>query len=102
MKSHYSHKLPTYQLGHQLNYHYDTVGRLQYVTNETAAEIVHYYYDAVGRLERKNLGNGVYTAYDYDEAGQLTNLTNFKSDDTVKRHEIIKQARKLIGDNDES
>ena len=73
----------TDQLGHRLDYQYDSVGHLERITNESPLDIVHYYYDAAGRLERKNLGNGVYTTYNYDGAGQLTRLTNFKPDDTV-------------------
>ena len=71
------------QLGHKLNYHYDTAVRLERITDESSAEIVHYHYDAAGRLERKVLGNGVYTKYEHDEAWQLTSLINYKPDDTI-------------------
>ncbi|MEW6741715.1 MAG: LamG-like jellyroll fold domain-containing protein [Planctomycetota bacterium] len=71
------------QLGHWLQYHYDGVGRLESMTDESSTEIVHYYYDFAGRLERKVLGNGVYTAYQYDAAWQLTSLVNYKPDHTV-------------------
>jgi RHS repeat-associated protein len=73
----------TNQLGHILDYHYDNVGRLESITDETVSEIVHYYYDAAGRLERKDLGNGVYTTYAYDEAWQLTDLINHAPDHSV-------------------
>ena len=73
----------TDQAGHRLDYHYDGIGRLERITNESATDIVRYYYDAAGRLERKVLGNGVYTTYDYDGTGQLTSLTNFNPDYTV-------------------
>jgi len=71
------------QLGHRLDYAYDAVGRLQTITDETGAAIVQYAYDAAGRLSLKTLGNGVYTTYEYDEAGQLLDLVNYKSDNTV-------------------
>jgi len=67
------------QLGHKLEYHYDTPGRLWYMTNEAGVEVVHYSYDAAGRLIRKDLVNGVYTTYEYDAAGQLLHLVNRKS-----------------------
>jgi RHS repeat-associated protein len=73
----------TNQLGHRLDYHYDTVGRLESIADETVSEIVHYYYDAAGRLERKDLGNGVYTTYAYDEARRLTDLVNYAPDHFV-------------------
>jgi len=65
------------QTGHQLNYFYDPVGRLSYMTDETGTRIVQYTYDAAGRLIRKDLGNGIYTTYTYDGAGQLLDLTNY-------------------------
>jgi YD repeat-containing protein len=53
------------------------------MTDETGAPIVQYAYDAAGRLERKDLGNGVYTTYDYDAAGQLLQLVNRNPDGSV-------------------
>ncbi|MFC1573151.1 RHS repeat-associated core domain-containing protein, partial [Candidatus Eisenbacteria bacterium] len=73
----------TNQRDHRLDYHYDTVGRLEYITDESAAEIVRYHYDAVGRLARKDLGNGVYSTYQYDAASQLTHLFNMTPDDST-------------------
>lgn len=71
------------QLGHLLTYHYDSAGRLQRITDETITEIVHYHYDGAGRIERKELGNGVYTDYRYDEAWQVLSLSNRKPDGTI-------------------
>jgi YD repeat-containing protein len=45
--------------------------------------VVLYEYDAAGRIALKTLGNGVYTTYDYDAAGQLLHLVNHKADATV-------------------
>jgi len=73
----------TDQLGHQLHYQYDAVGRLSRITDESSAQVVLYEYDAAGRMARKTLGNGVYTTYDYDAAGQLLHLVNHKADATV-------------------
>ncbi|MCY2990994.1 MAG: malectin domain-containing carbohydrate-binding protein [Planctomycetota bacterium] len=71
------------QLGHRLAHHYDVAGRLESITDETGTEIVRYAYDAAGRLVRKDLGNGVYTTYRYDVAGQLSHLVNFHADGSV-------------------
>ncbi|MCP3870851.1 MAG: RHS repeat protein, partial [Gammaproteobacteria bacterium] len=71
------------QLGHRLDYTYNPVGRLQSIFDEAATEIVRYTYDAVGRLERKDLQNGVYTLYGYDDASQLTSLVNYRPDDSI-------------------
>jgi YD repeat-containing protein len=73
----------TDQLGHQLSYQFDAVGRLSRITDESSAQVVLYEYDAAGRIALKTLGNGVYTTYDYDAAGQLLHLVNHKSDATV-------------------
>ena len=64
------------QLGHRLDYHYDPAGRLERITDTGGSEIVQYHYDDAGRLDRKELGNGVYTTYQYDAAGQLLRLDN--------------------------
>ncbi|MCY2987964.1 MAG: dockerin type I domain-containing protein [Planctomycetota bacterium] len=71
------------QLGHQLTYHYDAVGRLDDIENESGVREVDYAYDAAGRLVLKTLGNGVFTTYDYDHAGQLLHLINYKPDASV-------------------
>ncbi|MGB2822367.1 MAG: RHS repeat-associated core domain-containing protein, partial [Phycisphaerae bacterium] len=73
----------TDELGHTVNYHYDAVGRLERLTDGSDAEIVLYARNAAGRLERAELGNGVYTTYEYDAAGQLLHLVNYAPDDTV-------------------
>jgi len=75
-------------LNHRLEYHYDEYGRLSYIDDGTPDKIVEYFYfdeddgiDVdVGRLEKKVLGNGVYTLYDYDEAWRLTSLVNYMPD----------------------
>lgn len=71
------------QLGHRLDYHYDEAGRLESLTDETSMEIVHYTYDQFGRMVRKDLGNGLYTTYEYDTTGQLLQLINYNSNATV-------------------
>ncbi|QKS29606.1 MAG: tandem-95 repeat protein [Candidatus Accumulibacter similis] len=73
----------TDQLGHQLFYQFDAVGRLSRITDESSVQVVLYQYDAAGRIALKTLGNGVYTTYDYDAAGQLLHLVNHKSDATL-------------------
>ena len=71
------------QLGHGSHYHYDAVGRLQSLTDENTEEIVRYDYDDAGRMILKTLGNGVYTTYGYDVAGQMTELSNLKPDGSI-------------------
>ena len=65
----------TDQLGYQLRYDYDALGRLRSITNAENVRLVHYQYDAAGRMALKTLGNGVYTTYGYDKANQLTQVT---------------------------
>jgi len=71
------------QTGHLLDYHYDALGRLDSLTNESSTEVVRYQYDTAGRIDRKILGNGIYTTYEYDAAGQLLQLVNYNADDSV-------------------
>jgi RHS repeat-associated protein len=65
------------QDGYVENYSYDTQGRLQRMTDGTNNLIVEYVFDSAGRMSRKTLGNGVYTTYEYNASGQLTNLVNW-------------------------
>ncbi|MHC4404183.1 MAG: RHS repeat domain-containing protein, partial [Planctomycetota bacterium] len=76
-------KTRTDQDGNVVNYLPDALGRLDTMTDGTGALIVDYDYDPAGRMERKTLGNGVYTTYQYDNAGQLTHLINYAPDDTL-------------------
>jgi RHS repeat-associated protein len=71
------------QTGHRLDYHYDTVGRLESLTDESSKLVVCYSYDAVGRISCKTLGNGIYTTYEYDAASQLLHLVNYYADGTM-------------------
>ena len=73
----------TDQDGNVENYIYDAQGRLDRMTDGSAALIVDFDYDQAGRMARKTLGNGVYTTYEYDAAGQLLHLVNYKADSTV-------------------
>lgn len=69
--------------GRVVNYIYDNLGRLDTMTDGAGSLIVDYGYDAAGLLVLKILGNGVYTTYEYDSAGQLTRLVNYAPDDTI-------------------
>ncbi len=71
------------QDGYTVNYSYDTVGRLKTLTNGTAESIISYDYDGAGRLTKETNGNGTYTTYQYDQQSQLTQLINYKADNTV-------------------
>ena len=67
----------TNQDGNVLNYIYDTVGRLDQITDSNNVVIVDYNYNLAGHITRKTLGNGVYTDYDYDDAWRLIHLVNY-------------------------
>lgn len=71
------------QDGNIENYAYDPIGRLDRMTDGAGTLIVDYDYDSAGRVSRKTLGNGVYTTYVYDTAGNVTDLVNFKPDNSV-------------------
>ncbi|BBO84834.1 hypothetical protein DSCO28_54000 [Desulfosarcina ovata subsp. sediminis] len=73
----------TNELGNVQYYHYDDVGRLASMTDESDDLIVQYDYDVAGRLATKTLGNGVYTTYDYNEAWELIELSNRMPDHTI-------------------
>ncbi|HUT94718.1 MAG TPA: RHS repeat-associated core domain-containing protein [Thermoguttaceae bacterium] len=73
----------TDQDGNIVDYIYDAVGRLDWMTDGTDTLIVDYDYDDASWLARKTLGNGVYTSYEYDDAGQLLHLVTHAPDDTI-------------------
>lgn len=66
------------------NYSYDSFGRLDQLTDGNGNLIVDYNYHPVsGQLIKETNGNGTYTSYSYDLAGQLISLVNAQSDGTV-------------------
>ncbi len=71
------------QDGYTVNYSYDTIGRLKTLTNATGQSIISYDYDSAGRLTKETNGNGTYTTYQYDQQSQLTQLINYKANNTV-------------------
>jgi YD repeat-containing protein len=71
------------QSGFTVNYTYDAVGRLAALRDGSNTLIVQYTYDVVGRLARKDNGNGTYTTYAYDAAGELLHLVNYAPDASV-------------------
>ena len=71
------------QLGYELDYHYDPLGRLASITEGSGAMIVSYGYDADGRLARKDMGNGTYTTYDYFPDGHISHLINYAAGGTI-------------------
>ena len=71
------------QDGYTVNYSYDTVGRLKTLTDGTGQSIISYDYDSAGSLTKETNGNGTYTTYQYDQQSQLTQLINYKADNTV-------------------
>ena len=71
------------QSGFQVNYSYDSSGRLDQLRDGDDTLIVDYTYDSESRLIRKDLGNGTWTSYGYDAAGQLTSVVHRAPDDSV-------------------
>jgi RHS repeat-associated protein len=66
------------------NYSYDSLGRLDKLTNGNGSLIVDYdYHPFSGLLSKETNGNGTYTTYNYDLAGQLISLVNSKADGSV-------------------
>src|SRR5206468_2967727 len=65
------------------NYHYDVVGRLDALRDGGGNLIVSYHYDVAGRMDREDRGNGAFTTYQYDAAGQLLHLVHRAADGTV-------------------
>ena len=76
------------QAGFTVNYIYDAVGRLTELRDAQNQLIARYtYVDEAGhddgRLHRKDLGNGTYTTYSYDPAGQMLRLVNYAPNGAV-------------------
>jgi RHS repeat-associated protein len=69
--------------GYILNYQYDAVGRLERLTDGDDIEIIRYSYDSNGRLAREDKGNGTYTLYSYDPAGQVLSIVHHAPDDSI-------------------
>ena len=66
------------------NYSYDNLGRLDKLTNGNGNLIIDYDYHPVsGQLAKETNGNGTYTSYSYDLAGQLVSLVNSQADGTI-------------------
>jgi RHS repeat-associated protein len=62
--------------GYTVNYTYNAAGLLEFVRDGGGALVAGYTYDNTGLVRRVDLGNGTFTTYDYDLAGQLTSLIN--------------------------
>jgi RHS repeat-associated protein len=71
------------QDGFAVDYVYDAVGRLSDLTDDAGARIVHYVYDAAGRLSEEDKGNGTFTTYKYNAAGELLHLVNHAPNGSV-------------------
>ncbi len=71
------------QDGFTINYKYDPLGRLYQLLDGSNNLIVQYTYNNLGQLQKKLNGNGTYTTYGYDAAGNLTSEVNYASGTTV-------------------
>ena len=66
------------------NYSYDNLGRLDRLTDGNGNLIVDYnYHPLTGQLAKETNGNGTYTTYTYDLAGQLISLVNSQANGEV-------------------
>jgi RHS repeat-associated protein len=70
------------QDGFTVNYEYH-MGMLAGLTDGNGNAIASYTYDAAGRLSRKDLGNGTFTTFAYDLAGNVLHLVNHAPDGSV-------------------
>jgi RHS repeat-associated protein len=71
------------QNGTTANYLYDANGRLDKLTDSSGNLIIDYTYDNIDRLVREDRGNGTYTTYTYDFAGQVLSLVNHAANGTL-------------------
>jgi RHS repeat-associated protein len=71
------------QSGFTTNYSFDLAGRLSDVKDGNNNLISHYAYDYLSRVSEKDDGNGTYTTYAYDPAGRVTELINYRPDNTI-------------------
>jgi len=70
--------------GYMLKYFYDAVGRLERLTDGSDNLLIQYIYDDAGRLIGETKGNGTYTTFDYDLAGQLLSMVNYSPEDAAQ------------------
>lgn len=61
--------------GKPLYYEYDKNGRLKYLKEDTDTILTEYRYTNAGRIKEIITQNGICTAYDYDEDGNVSRLT---------------------------
>jgi RHS repeat-associated protein len=71
------------QSGFTVKYSYYDYGNLKELRDGQDNLIVHYDYFPNGLLRRKDMGNGTFTTYEYDAAGQLLHLVNHAPDGSV-------------------
>lgn len=74
----------TYPDGKKLQYEYDEYQRIIGLNDGTTS--VNYAYDQIGRLSEKQYGNGTRTAYTYNTAGQLAELSHLDSAGVLDRY----------------
>ena len=67
------------QGGFTVKYSYDAAGHLQKLSNAANQTLVSYIFDNADQVIKKTLGNGAYTTYQYDLAGQLLHQINYTS-----------------------
>lgn len=74
--------------GVSVDYGYDELSRLSAVTDNRLAEnnVTSYTYDEVGNLDSYTYGNGVKSAYTYNDLNRLTNLTMSKAAATLSSY----------------
>ena len=68
------------QTGFTVNYYYDAVGRLWYLTDAAGNLIGQYTYYSDGNLKQTDNGNGTRAVYTYDDDDDVLTITNFAPD----------------------
>jgi YD repeat-containing protein len=67
-----------------VNYSYTSLGQLDRLTDGAGNLMVDYDYDPLtGELQRETNGNGSYTTYGYNAAGDATSIVNYAANNTI-------------------
>ncbi len=72
-----------YPDGYLIKFQYDAINRPTKILDSKGNIIVEYVRDAAGRPIRKNYLNGSYTIYNYNVNGYITEVSNYKPDNSV-------------------
>ncbi len=68
------------QTGFTVNYQYDTLGRLDELTDGSGTLVVRYTYDSTGNLTQEDMGNGTRTTYAFNADDEVISISNYAPD----------------------